>query len=453
MRLLCPALMTLSLVAAPAVAQRLDTAAIESALLAEQREYGAPGVAIAIVMGDSVVYRKAVGVASVETQVPVTTGTLFRLGSTTKMFTGLTALLLAERGVLRLDDAIGGKAPALDPALAGLTLRQLLSHTAGLTDEGAGNGSHDDAALARRVESWTSDRFFAPPGDVYSYSSPGYWLAGHVLAKSADTVYADLVSHEILEPLGMSHSTFRPLQAMTYPLALDHRVAGGVATVLRPFMDDATTWPSGSLFSSADDLARFVRAMLNDGRLDGKQALPQSAVRRMYESQTPTPGGNCSYTLGLSSCPVAGVRRFSHYGFRLGTGSVITLIPARRAGVVILSNRNGGIFAGTEAKVLALLGLADSSDAPPPVRPLAPNEAAAFLGSWSHGADTIGFTSRNDSLVYTYAGRTFSTGGRSPGEVVIVEGGRPTQAFLLVTGKSGQRYLHDGLTAFKAARP
>jgi hypothetical protein len=121
--------------------------------------------------------------------------------------------------------------------------------------------------------------------------------------------------------------------------------------------------------------------------------------------------------------------------------------------VVILSNRNGGIFAGNEAKVLALLGLADSSDAPPPVRPLAPNEAAAFLGSWSHGADTIGFTSRNDSLVYTYAGRTFSTGGRSPGEVVIVEGGRPTQAFLLVTGKSGQRYLHDGLTAFKAARP
>jgi NAD(P)-dependent dehydrogenase (short-subunit alcohol dehydrogenase family) len=139
------------------------------------------------------VYARGFGVSSVETGEPVAPATLFRIGSTTKMVTGLTAALLAEEGKLALDAPVGRCARGLDPALAGLTLDQLLTHRGGRVNEAAANGPHDDAALGARVRAWGSEQRFAPPGDVYSYSGPGYWLAGYAIEQAAGGWYADAV--------------------------------------------------------------------------------------------------------------------------------------------------------------------------------------------------------------------------------------------------------------------
>ena len=261
---LAAAAVCLPLGATVALAQAtpLDTLGILAALRAEMDATRTPGVALAVVVGDRVAWATALGVESVETGQPMTVASLVRVGSVTKLVTGVTASLLAHEGALDFRAPIGQRARGLAPAIAARSLHALLTHAAGMINEAAGNGSHDDTALGERVRRWGGAQLFAPVGDVYSYSSPGYWLAGYVLEQTAATPYADLVEQRVLRPLGMRRSTFRPLAAMTWPHAQDHRVLAESTVVLRPYPDDASTWPSGSLFSNVLELSRLAAARI-----------------------------------------------------------------------------------------------------------------------------------------------------------------------------------------------
>ena len=170
---------------AKAQARALDTVALEASIRDEMRATRTPGVAVAIVMGDSVVYAKGFGVASIETGAPVTPDMLFRVGSVTKMFTGLTAVMLSQKRQVDLGAPIGEYAKGLHASLGRVTLGQLLSHVGGITNEAAGDGPHDDAALGVRVRGWGAEHTYTAPGDMYSYSGPGYWLAGYAIEQAA----------------------------------------------------------------------------------------------------------------------------------------------------------------------------------------------------------------------------------------------------------------------------
>ena len=123
--------------AAPPARAELDTAAIDRAVLDEMAATRTPGAAIAVVRDARVVYAKGYGVRSAETGEPVSAATLFRIGSTTKMVTGLTALALAADGRVDLRAPIARVAPGLAPALGRVTLDRLLTHRGGLVNEGA----------------------------------------------------------------------------------------------------------------------------------------------------------------------------------------------------------------------------------------------------------------------------------------------------------------------------
>ena len=433
----------------------LDTLAIETAIRDEMRATRTPGAAIAVVMGDRVAYAKGFGVASIESGQPVTPDMLFRVGSVTKMFTGLTASMLANRGALDLGAPIRRYATDLHPSLGRLTLDQLLSHTAGMTNEAAGDGPHDDAALGARMRSWGTEHTFTAPGDIYSYSGPGYWLAGYAIERAARAPYADVVAREVLEPLGMKRSTLRPLMAMTWPLALDHRLANDSVRLLRPYPDDVTTWPSGSLFSSVRDLSQLAIALMHDGRVDGRQAIPDAVVRMMETRQATVPGGDCGYTYGLSDCTRNGVRTLSHYGFRIGSGAVFTVVPEHQVGVIILANRNGAIFGRTEGVVLdAVLPKREPTSQPAP-KPVALSAAARrrFAGVYASTPDTLRLTIRGDSLEYRYGEirqRVRGDANDPDGVLIVSSSGEIEQAFTLVRGRDGRTdYLHDGLNAFR----
>jgi CubicO group peptidase (beta-lactamase class C family) len=435
---------------------RLDTAAIAAMLLEEMRTSRAPGAAVAVVIGDRVVFERAAGVASIETGAPLTTETLFRLGSTTKMFTGLTALTLAERGRLSLTRPIGEYARGLSAPLARLTLQQLLTHSAGMVNEAAGDGPHDPAALGQRMRGWGAEHIFTEPGEIYSYSGPGYWLAGYAIEQAGGAWYARLVDSLVLSPVGMRRSGFEPLRAFTHQVALDHRVGpDGTATVVRPFPDDVTTWASGSLFSSVRELAAFTSALLNGGRLYGREVLSPSAVARLMENQVPVPGGPCSYTYGLSACEIGGVRVLSHSGFRGGTGSVITLVPQHGVAVIVLANRNGGIFRRTERAVLEMLvpfADGDMPDVSPP-RAFTAETIARITGRYVNGPDTLHLLVRNGKLLYRYGTSESATRpGSSENEILVLNpSGDPVQRFLVIRAPNGGiRFLHDGLSAFRS---
>src|SRR5215207_5109852 len=164
-----------------------EAARIDSTLADEMRRTRAPGAAVVVTESGRVVYTRALGVRSVETREPMTPRTLVRIGSVTKTVTALTAAALAARGALDLDAPIARYARELPGPFRRLTMRQLLSHTAGMVNEGAGTGSHDADALRRRVLGWGAGKRLGPAGDIYSYSSPGYWLAGYVVSAVTGT--------------------------------------------------------------------------------------------------------------------------------------------------------------------------------------------------------------------------------------------------------------------------
>ena len=433
----------------------IDTAALDASVRDEMRATRTPGVALAIVMGDSVVYAKGFGVASIETGTPVTADMLFRVGSVTKMFTGLTAVMLSERGKVDLRAPTGRYAKGLHASLGRVSLHQLLSHTGGLTNEAAADGPHDDAALGVRVRGWGAEHTYAAPGDMYSYSGPGYWLAGYAIEQAAGARYADIVAREVLAPLGMTRSTFRPMMAMTWPLALDHRVANDSVRLLRPYPDDVTTWPSGSLFSSARELSRLAIALMHEGRVGGRQAIPAEAIRIMHTRHASVPGGDCGYTYGLSECVRDGVRTLSHYGFRIGSGAVFTVVPEHKFAVIILANRNGAIFGRTERVAMNLALPPRHAPAATEARPVALDEAARrrIAGVYASTPDTLRLVARGDSLTFRYGTVEAAVRGDAsdPNAVLIVSpSGEVEQQFVLVKGRDARtEYLHDGLNAFR----
>ena len=323
---------------APAVPDFLP---LEKTILEELRETNTPGGAIAIVLGDRVIYSRGFGIANVETNEPVRPDMLFRLGSTTKMFTAAALVSLAERGALDVNAPVGSYVTGLSAKVGQVTADQLLSHTSGFFDEAPMFGSHDETALEKEVRSWTDSRFFTEPGKIFSYSNPGYWFAGFLIEHAGKRPYADQLDESIFKPLGMKSTTLRPLVAMTYPLAQGHEETPQGPRVIRPAANNAASWPAGSIFSNVGDLSRFVIAFMNDGYIDGKQVLSPAVIRRLSTPRAKIPGGNVSYGYGLQIANDRGFDVVSHGGSRAGYGSSIRMVPSKKFGVIAVANRSG----------------------------------------------------------------------------------------------------------------
>ncbi|HYP25606.1 MAG TPA: serine hydrolase [Blastocatellia bacterium] len=386
----CLLLLLLALMPRPAFASgsgQADFSKLDEVALEELKATRTPGGAIAIVIGDRVVYAKGYGVANVETGAPVTPEMLFRMGSTTKMFTAAALATLGDSGKLRLDAPIGDYVKGLSPKLSLVTGHQLLSNTSGMRDFAAPFISHDDEGLARNVLSWKDDVFFAEPGDVYSYSSPGFWLAGFVIEQVGGKPYADGMEELIFKPLGMNRTTLRPLSAMTYPMSLGHNSEGGKPpAIIRPFFNNTAMWPAGSIFSNVLDLSRFAIALMNGGKLEGRQALPASVAAKLPARHALMPGDpDVSYGYGLLSFNDRGVRVVMHGGFSRGYGSTIQMVPEHRFAVIVLTNRSGETLGRSREKAMELaLPLKPRAERNIKPLPITEDEMKDFAGSYSH---------------------------------------------------------------------
>lgn len=378
----------------PAVIDRESSQALE--------KLKAPGLVVMVVEGDRVSYAKGFGVASVETREAVTPDHLFRVGSTTKMVVSAAALRLAERGKLSLRAPVGAYLRDMNSALAELTMHQLLSHTSGLMDRTLMYGAHDDGALAANIRGLQPDVLFAKPGEVYSYSNLGYAMAGRVIEAASMEPFADAVSNLVFKPLGMNRTTFRPTLAMTYPLAQGHIAESGKTVIARPAADHSGYWPAGSMFTSGNDFARWAIAMVNGGRIDGRQVLEAELMRNMTSPHVETPSGG-HYGYGVSVQKIGEVDVFSHGGSRLGYGSHFIWSPAKKAGVITLANLSG---ADTSPLARAIFGMVTGV----PVAEREPKAAAKLdpaklAGAYTHYTSIVVVTNENGQLKLVREGR------------------------------------------------
>ncbi|WP_321476698.1 serine hydrolase domain-containing protein [uncultured Paludibaculum sp.] len=413
------------------------------------KESGTPGAGIAIISHGKVVYEKGFGVTDVETQTRVQPETLFRIGSTTKMFTAAAVLTMVEEGRADLDRPIATYVQGLQSAIGALTLRQLLSHTAGLGDRGSRYGRHDDVALAEGIRALTPEILELEPGAVYSYSSLGYWIAGLVLESVTGKPFADAVADRVLRPLGMNRSTFRPLEAMTYPFAQQHEVSSKEAPrVLRPFADDAATWPGGSLFSSTSELTRFVLAFLQKGKLDGKQVLPAGVIQAMSQPHSAIPGGGDQYTYGLVASKDRGVFTLSHGGARVGYGSLIVMAPDQQSAVIIVTNRSGSTLPAVAQRAMGMVVPFGPAEPEPPVPSVIPEETLkTYIGTYAGGSWRITITQESGHLVVGFEGKRYPAKPANSGRFTT-DG--PLSDFIFVPGPDGSiRYLHVELRTLR----
>lgn len=433
--------------------QQPDFGPLEKAVLDELKETNTPGATVAIVSGDRIVYAKGFGISNIETGAPMIPEMLFRIGSTTKMFTATALVALAEEARIKLDAPIGEYVNGLSPKIAALTVHQLLTHTSGMIDEAPMYGDHDDTAMARTIRSWKEDQLFTEPGKIISYSNPGYWLAGFVAESVVGKPYADLMSERLFKPLGMTRTTFRPTMAMTYPLAQGHNASGKSApTVVRPFADNSASWPAGSMFTNVLDLSRFVIAFMNDGKLEGKQVLQRSVIAKLSTPRIRIPTSTSErYGYGLMISDYRAVHVIEHGGSRSGYGSIIKMVPEHRFAVIVLGNKTGVALNKTAEKAMELMLplKPKETEKPKPELQMSESEMASYVGRY-------GQRSANYEILVK-DGKLFLKQGEN--EVPITKVGeklfaatlpgdpRPIQ-FALAPGADGKvEYFHAGLRA------
>jgi len=439
-----------------------DFAKLEQVALAELRSTGTPGAAIGIVREGQIIWKIGLGLANVETGQAVDPAMLFRLGSTTKMFTAAALVSLAEEGKIKLDEPIGNHISDLQVAISALTPHQLLTHTAGLTDESIMSGPHDEEALAANTRTLNQTWLFTEPSRIHSYSNPGYWLAGLVCERVAGKPYADVLAERLFRPLGMMRTTFRPTLAMTWPLALGHETRDGKPAIVRPQADNAGTWPAGQMYSSVPELARFTTALLDGGRLEGEQVLSPTLIKKLTSPHVPRPGDDDHYGYGLSVGKERGVTIWQHGGSRTGYGSTIRLAPDQRVAVIILTNRSGSSLPKTATAALEMMlpFEAKSAEAQTALQPLTSDQMDELSGIYSNERQTFELMVQDGKLVVRRRGGESSPSGnlvwQGDNRLAVqsresdAEDPRTTYTLFVVRDASGRpEYLVNGSRALK----
>ena len=340
---------------------------------------------MALVHHGQVVWAAGYGVADLETGRPVTASTRFQAASLAKPVTAWGVLRLVECGRIRLDEPVIGHLGRwpLPPSrfdADGVTVRRLLSHTAGLSVHGY-VGQRPDRPLpsiAASLSGETGDSFpvelLEAPGRSWLYSGGGYSVAQLLVEELTGRSFADYMQAEVLGPLGMTASSFR--WSRTPETARGHDAAGA------PLPDFAFAEEAAAgLVTTAPDLARFISAALAGphGELPGRGVLSPAGVR-LALTAAPATEGRWGLGYGLGLLP-GGDWLAYHEGANRGWRAGLALLPDRRAGIVVLANGDDG-STPIDAVVQQWLALATPNQTPARLRTamLAIPAAAAAIG-------------------------------------------------------------------------
>jgi CubicO group peptidase (beta-lactamase class C family) len=326
-----------------------------------------PGAAVLVLRDGKVVHAKGYGMADLEQGVPIRTTTVFDIASVSKQFGAMAVALLEAEGRLSMDDDVHAYLPELPDFGQRITLRHLVHHTSGLRDWpgtlAIAGWDYQDVISFRQILGMALHQreLNFVPGAEHAYSNTGYNLLAEIVARVSGMSFRRFCQERIFEPLGMANTHFHDDhteivrdRAHSYRRAPDG--------TYRVVVNSLTALGSSSLFTTAEDLARWV------GNFENPVVGGPAVIRRMQERGVLNGGDTIPYAWGQSLGRYRGLETWSHGGSWAGYRTTLVRFPAQRSAVVILANTaeaNPAALANQIADVL----LADAFTEPAPQAP------------------------------------------------------------------------------------
>lgn len=335
-----------------------DFTACEKFILKKMSETRIPGLSIAVVEGDDVIYARGFGFKDLASGTPTTPKTLYGIGSVTKSFTALAIMMLAEEGRLDVNDSIEKYVPLkIRPFGQEIRIHHLLTHTSGIPALAYAEAfisnvlgldhywlpvaSPDDIiTFMKDAEEWVH----AKPGERFFYLNEGYVLLGQIISKVSGVKYEAFVKERILKPLKMHRSYFSKKEVdEDGDFATPYIINKEGKHIVSRFPFGVTS--DGGLISNVLDLANYIRMYLNRGEFDGEKLVSRESIEAMEQIYIKFPyelfGGE-GYGYGWSIVPnFHGYKLVNHSGSVGVHTAYVGYIPDKKIGVAILANAAG----------------------------------------------------------------------------------------------------------------
>jgi CubicO group peptidase (beta-lactamase class C family) len=350
----------LGIPAAPARAEDGPFKGLDEYVAKTMKDWNVPGLAIAVIKDDSVVFAKGYGVRKLGDDTPVDEKTLFAVGSTSKAFTAAALAMLVDEGKIKWDDKVTQHLPKFQMydsyVSREMTVRDLLCHRSGLgrteTIWYGSNASRDE--IIRRLRYIKPDTSFR---SKFGYQNMMYLTAGQIIPAVTGKSWDDFVKERIFKPLGMTTSNtsvtaFREADNVATP---HHKIEDKMRPIKYRNIDNIG--PAGSINSNVVEMAQWLRLQLNEGtREKGKERLISSgAVQEMHTPQTVirlegamakiNPETHlAAYGLGWMIEDYRGKKLLEHAGGIDGMTAQVAMIPEEKLGVVVLANSDGNLL-------------------------------------------------------------------------------------------------------------
>ncbi|HKP70075.1 MAG TPA: serine hydrolase [Pyrinomonadaceae bacterium] len=322
------------------------------------KDWEVPGMAIAIVKDDKIVFAKGFGVRKIGETTPVDEKTIFAIGSSSKAFTSAALATLVDEGKIKWDDRVSKYLPdfeTYDPYVTReLTIRDLLTHRSGLE---RGDNLWYGTELSRD-EILRHVRYIKPSWSLrstFGYQNLMYLAAGQIVAKVTGSSWDDVVTQRIFTPLGMraSSTTISSFKNGDNIASPHGTFDGKVQAIAWRKIDNIG--PAGSINSNVVDMAQWLRLQLGKGTYDNKKVFSAATSNEMHMSQTVMrlegaynifyPQAHfLNYGMGWFLSDYRGKKLVEHGGAIDGMRAAVAMLPEEKVGVVILTNMNGSII-------------------------------------------------------------------------------------------------------------
>jgi CubicO group peptidase (beta-lactamase class C family) len=310
------------------------TDAVDDYIRGEMAKQHIPGLALLVSRGGQVIRAQGYGLANVELQVPVKSETIFQSGSVGKQFTATAVMMLVEEGKIGLEDPITKYLPDAPEPWKQVTIRELLSHTAGFTDYPKSFDMRKDYTEAQLLKIVEGIPLAFPPGTAWSYSNLGYLTLGIVIHKVTGQFYGDFLQKRIFRPLGMNATRIISEADIVPHRAAGYRLVKGELKNQEWVAPTVNTTADGSLYFSIDDLAKWDAALYTEKLLKRSSLKQMWTVAKLTNGQ-PNPG---HYGFGWLTGKRNGHPVVEHEGSWQGFETDISRYVEDRLTVAVLTN-------------------------------------------------------------------------------------------------------------------